>query len=106
MEDQSNTKLLKQLTKRTRNPDASKKLGPSKNKSEADSRSENPAIKYIKASCPEFLKRPSAKVAFDVAVFGAAVFIIIKFGSEMATTFENVTPSEQSVMRELKAAQD
>ena len=107
MEDQSNTKLLKQLTKRTRNPDASKNLGPSKKKSEtADPRSENPAIKYIKASCPEFLKRPSAKVAFDVAVFGAAAFIIIKFGSEMATTFENITPSEQSVMRELKAAQD
>ena len=50
------------------------------------------------------MRKPSAKVAFDVAVFGAAAFIIIKFGSEMAQTFEEITPSEQSVMRELKAA--
>ena len=45
-------------------------------------------------------------MAFDVAVFSAAAFIIIKFGTEMAQTFEDITPSEQSVMRELKAAQD
>lgn len=92
------------MTKRTRNPDAAKNLGPSKKKESVDPRSENPAIKYIKASIPDFMRRPSAKVAFDVAVFGAAAFIIIKFGSEMAQTFEEITPSEQSVMRELKAA--
>ena len=92
------------MTKRTRNPDAAKNLGSSKKKETADPRSENPAIKYIKSSIPDFMRKPSAKVAFDVAVFGAAAFIIIKFGSEMAQTFEDITPSEQSVMRELKAA--
>ena len=71
-----------------------------------DPNSVNPVIKYIKASTPDIFRKPSAKVAFDVAVFSAAAFIIIKFGTEMAQTFEDITPSEQSVMRELKAAQD
>ena len=45
-----------------------------------DAKQANPAIKYLKDSMPDWMRRPQAKSAFDVALFGVTCFVIIKFG--------------------------
>ena len=91
MSDQSNTKLLKQLTTRKRDPNAARDYQKSKadkeskkQAAEEERKQQNPVIKYIKDSTPAYLKKPSAKVAFDVVVFSAAALFIIKFGKQIA----------------------
>ena len=56
-----------------------------KKRADAEERKqENPVIKYLKASTPDFMKKPSAKVAFDVVVFSTAAFLIFKYGKDLA----------------------
>ena len=103
MSSQSNTKLLKQLTTRKRDPskNSNTKGAKSNNKAknaEEEAKQANPAIKYIKESTPEWMKKPQAKTAFDVALFGVCALVIIKFGKTMATTLDENCPTEKSIM--------
>jgi len=46
---------------------------------------------------PSLRKKISMKVAFDVAVFGAAVFAIYKFGKPANDMLSEMIPSEASM---------
>lgn len=107
MSDQSNTKLLKQLTQRKRDSSRSNntrgnnrnKKAENKARNEAEERKEtNPVITLLKDSTPAWMKKPSAKVAFDIALFSASAFVIIKFGSSLAKTLDENCPTEKSIM--------
>lgn len=46
---------------------------------------------------PSLRKKLSMKVAFDVTVFGAAVFVIYKFGKPANDMISEMVPSEASM---------
>ena len=58
----------------------------------------NPAIKYFRSSIPVWMKEPSAKMAFDAALFGVTCFVIIKYGKQLAETLDENCPSEKSML--------
>ena len=109
MSDQSNTKLLKQLTTRKRDPKKAASGGykrttkeqkaKEKEAKEAEEAKEtNPALLAAKASLPTWMKQPSAKMAFDAALFGVTCFVIIKYGKKLAETLDENCPTEKSIM--------
>ena len=44
-----------------------------------------------------FQKKVSSKVAFDVALFAASVFVIYKYGQNMNDYIQEFVPSEASM---------
>lgn len=44
------------------------------------------------------MKKPEAKTAFDVAVFGMTCFVILKYGKTLAQTLDDNCPTEKSIM--------
>ena len=44
------------------------------------------------------MRKPQAKTAFDVALFGMTCFVILKFGKSIAETLDANCPTEKSIM--------
>ena len=53
---------------------------------------------YVKNSMPVWMREPSAKMAFDAALFGVTVFVIMKYGKKLADTMDESCPSEKSML--------
>ena len=50
-------------------------------------------------------KKVTAKTAFDITLFAAAVYVIYNHGQQMNDALQNMIPSEESLRREQAAMQ-
>ena len=111
MESESNTKLLKQMTKRERKPTStSKRLNaikagsnPKKNEQVQEQKVKSttffPGASYLKS----IYQNPSTT---SVIVFGIACIAIIKYGDKMSEAIDSNFPTEKKILAEMKAQQD
>lgn len=89
---ESNNKLLKQLTQKTKKAPEVKAI-----------ESQKPAPQPKKDSVFKSLKnwlpgKPSGKTVLDIALFAGTVYIIYEYGKSIASLVEEAVPTEQSIM--------
>ena len=100
MESESNTKLLKQYTKRERKGvkrDAIKAGAKGAKRGE----SVEPTAKVTKGSIfpgAKYLKKLYSSSAFSVIAFTVAAVVIVKYGNDLAEIIDAQIPTEQSIL--------
>lgn len=104
VEAESNTKLLKQITKRERKSTGKRvdaiKAGASGDVKEPEDkpRKSRPGAAAI--------KKLTSTTALNLMAFGVACFAIYKYGDKMADYIESYVPSEKATLEMMKAQQE
>ena len=88
MEANANTAKLQELGKKK--PINALKASPA-----ASTSTSKTMLASIKSKLPEM---PSKNTMLDVALFGAAVFVVVRHGKDIAKMVESLCPDEQQIM--------
>lgn len=67
--------------------------------SSSSSGSSSAVVKTIKSYLPD---KPSKQTMIDVALFGAALFVIVRHGKDIASMVESMCPDEAQIMEMMK----
>ena len=67
---------------------------------------ENPLIKSMRSYIPAWMRKPKAKLGFDVLMFVGSCVVIMQFGKVLHDSFDDVVPSETKILAEMKAEQE
>ena len=96
MEGENNTKLLKSLTQRKRRGKSADKSDDkdSQKKSTINTKTQSKFYSWW----AYYAKKPQAKQAFDASLFCTSVFVIYNYGDYFAQKFQELCPTEQSIL--------
>ena len=92
MNADANTQKLKELAAKKK-PVNALKAAPSKQSS---------LVTQIKKQLPAV---PNRRTMVDIALFSAAVYVVVNHGKEIAKMFEGLTPTEEQIMEMMQQQQ-